>query len=48
MVSADMGLGDVDSPSSLMTITPPGLAVLAELNSSNEVLGLENTFYISN
>ena len=48
VVSADMGLGDVDSPSPLMTITPLGLAVLAELNSGNEVLGLENTLYISN
>ena len=48
MVSADMGLGDVDSPSPLMTITPMGLAVSAELNSGNEVLGLENTLDISN
>ena len=48
VVSADMGLGDVDSPSPLMTITPLGLAVLAELNSGNEVLELENTLYISN
>ena len=48
MVSADMGLGDVDSPSPLMTITPLGLAVPTELNSGNEVLGLENTLYISN
>ena len=48
VVSADMGLGDVDSPSPLMTISPLGLAVPAELNSGNEVLGLENTLYISN
>ena len=48
VVSVDMGLGDVDSPSPLMTISPLGLAVPAELNSGNEVLGLENTLYISN
>ena len=48
VVSADMGLGDVDSSSPLMTITPLGLAVPTELNSGNEVLGLENTLYISN
>ena len=47
VVSADLGLGDVDSPSSLMTITPLGLAVPVELNSGDEVLGLENTLNIS-
>ena len=48
VVSADMGLGDVDSPSPLMTITPMGLAMSTKLNSGNEVLGLENTLDISN
>ena len=47
MVIADLGLGDVDSPSPLMTITPLGLAVPVELNSGDEVLGLENTLNIS-
>ena len=46
-VSADLGLGNVDSPSPLMTITPLGLAVPVELNSGDEVLGLENTLNIS-
>ena len=47
VVSADLGLGDVDSPSPLMTITPLGLAVPVELNSGDEVMGLENTLNIS-
>lgn len=47
MVSSVLGLGDVDSFPPLMTITPLGLALSAELNSGTEVLGLENTFDIS-
>ena len=48
MVIADLGLGDVDSFSPLMTITPQGLVVSAELNSDTGVLGLENILEISN
>jgi len=47
-VSADLRLGNVDSPSPLMTITPVGLAVSPKSNSGGEVLGLENTLDISN
>ena len=48
VVSADLGLGDVDSPSPLMTITPLGLAEPVELISGDEVLGIENSLNISN
>ena len=47
-VTAELGLGDVDSFSALMTVTPQGLVVSAELNRDTEVLGLENTLDISN
>ena len=47
-VIVDLGLGDVDSFSPLMTITPQGLVVSVELNRDTEVLGLENTLDISN
>ena len=47
-VTAELGLGDVDSFSALMTVTPQVLVVSAELNRDTEVLGLENTLDISN
>ena len=47
-VIVDLGLGDVDSFSPLMTITTQGLVVSVELNRDTEVLGLENTLDISN
>ena len=48
VVSADLGLGDVDSPSPLMTITPLRLAEPVELISGDEVVGIENSLNISN
>ena len=47
-VSVDMGLGDGDSLSPLMTINPLGLVVLAEMNSNTEVMGFDSTLNISN
>ena len=47
-ISANMGLGDGDCFSSLMTINPLGLVVSDELNSNNEVMGFGNTLNISN
>ena len=48
MVNADMGLGNGDSFSPLMTINPLGLVVSDELNCDNEVMGFSNTLNISN
>jgi len=48
VVSADIGLGNGDSLSPLMTINPLGLVVSAELNSKSEVMGFDNTLNISN
>ena len=48
MVNAEMGLGNGDSFSPLMTINPLGLVVLDELNCDNEVMGFGNTLNISN
>ena len=47
-ISANMGLGDGDCFSSLMSINPLGLVVSDELNSNNEVMGFGNTLNISN
>ena len=46
--NANLGLAEVESFSPLITITPLGLALSAELNRGTEVLGLENTLDISN
>ena len=40
-VSADLRLGNVDSPSPLMTITPVGLAVSPKSNSGVRFWGLK-------
>ena len=47
-ISANMGLGDGDCFSSLMSINPLRLVVSDELNSNNEVMGFGNTLNISN
>ena len=47
-VCADVGLGDVDSFSSLTTINPLGLVVLAEVNGNTEVLSFDNTLNVFN
>jgi len=47
-ISANMGLGDGDCFSPLMTINPLGLVVSDELNSNNEVMGFGNTLNIFN
>ena len=48
MVNADMGLGNGDSFSPLMTINPLGLVVSDELNCDNEMMGFGNSLNISN
>ena len=47
-VCADVALGDVDSFSSLTTINPLGLIVLAEVNGNTEVLSFDNTLNVFN
>ena len=48
MVNADMGLGNGDSFSPLITINPLGLVESDELNCDNEVMGFGNSLNISN